>query len=175
MSKITVFVQVHGRPGVLEAELPAATTVGNLHDALAAAGVQLDPETFIFIDEAEDHIGGERNDPIHGLKHGCRVHVCRCKHIKTTVHYLEKTAERDFSPGARVRKVKDWAVHRFELNPKDAAEHVLQLCNSTERPSSDTPLHQLLAGQDHHGGHDHHHGHGCSLCFDLVPDKRVEG
>jgi hypothetical protein len=49
------------------------------------------------------------------------------------------------------------------LSPKDAAEHVLQLCNSTERPPSDTPLHQLVQG------------HACELCFDLVPEKRVEG
>jgi hypothetical protein len=40
---------------------------------------------------------------------------------------------------------------------------VLQICNSADRPPSDTPLHQLV------------HGHDCSLCFDLVPEKRVEG
>jgi hypothetical protein len=49
------------------------------------------------------------------------------------------------------------------MDPKDAAEHVLQLCNSTDRPPSDTPLHQLV------------HGPHCALCFDLVPEKRVEG
>ena len=167
MSKVIVFIQVHGTPGVLEAELSAATTLGELQDGLAAAGVTLDAETLIFIDEAGDHLGGDRNDPVHGVKHGCRIHVSRCKRIKTTAHYLEKTAERDFPPGARVRAVKEWAVHKFELNPKDAAEHVLQLCKSSDRPSSDTPLHQLVGG--------HHHGHGCGVCFDLVPDKRVEG
>lgn len=177
MSTLIVFIQVHGRPGVLEAQLPAAATVGELHDALAASGVQLDAETFVFIDEAEGHLGGERHEPVHGLKHGCRIHICLCKHIRTTVHYLEKTAERDFPPGARVRRVKEWAVHRFELNPKDAAEHVLQLCKSTERPSSDTPLQQLVTDQGHEDGHHHGHGHdhACTLCFDLVPDKRVEG
>jgi hypothetical protein len=59
--------------------------------------------------------------------------------------------------------VKAWAAQTFKLSAKDAAEHVLQLCNSTDRPPSDTPLHQLV------------HGHGCELCFDLVPEKRVEG
>ena len=137
--------------------------MGELHDALAAAGVQMDPETFIFIDEAEEHLGDNRQGPVHGLKHGCRIHVCRCKHIKTTVHYLEKTAEREFPPGIRVRAVKEWAVHTFKMSPKDAAEHVLQLCQSSDRPSSDTPLVQLLGD------------HGCAVCFDLVPDQRVEG
>jgi hypothetical protein len=54
-------------------------------------------------------------------------------------------------------------VHKFGLNPKDAAEHVLQLCGSTKRPVTDTPLNELLAK------------HECALCFDLIPEKRVEG
>jgi hypothetical protein len=163
MSKIIVFIQVHGRPGILEAELSEAASVGELHDVLAALGIKVDAETFVFIDNAELHVHGQRHEPIGQLKHGCRVHVSRCKRIKTAVHFLDKTAEHEFPPGARVRAVKAWAVDKFTLSPKDAAEHVMQLCKSTERPPSDTPLHQLV------------HGHDCALCFDLVPEKRVEG
>jgi hypothetical protein len=163
MSKTLIFIQAHGRPGILEAELTEAAILGELHDALKAAGIPVDAETFIFIDEAEEHLHGHRDEPLRGLKHGTRVHVTRCLRIKTTVHFLDKTAEHAFAPGARVRAVKEWAAHTFKLSPKDAAEHVLQLCNSTERPPSDTPLHQLV------------HDHACELCFDLVPEKRVEG
>jgi hypothetical protein len=163
MSKTIIFIQVHGRPGVLEAELTEAATLGSLHDTLAAVGVQVDAETFIFIDEAEEHLHGERHEQVHGMKHGTRIHVCRCHRIKTTVNFLEKTAEHSFPPGARVRAVKAWAVHKFGIDPKDAAEHVLQICTSPDRPPSDTPLHQLV------------HGHHCTVCFDLVPEKRVEG
>lgn len=163
MSKVTVFIQVHGRPGILEEELAETTTLGELHDALAAAGVDVDAETFVFIDEHEDHLHNQRHEPVHGLKHGARIHVCRCRRVKTSVHFLERAAEQSFSPGARVRTVKAWAVRTFGLDPKDAAEHVLQVCDRTDRPSSDTPLHQLIQGHD------------CALCFDLVPEKRVEG
>ncbi len=163
MSKTLIFIQAHGRPGILEAELSEAAILGELHDVLAAGGIAVDAETFIFIDEAGEHLHGQRHEPIRGLKHGTRVHVTRCRRIKTTVHFLEKTAEHEFPPGARVRAVKEWSAHTFKLSPKDAAEHVLQLCNSTERPPSDTPLHQLV------------HGRACELCFDLVPEKRVEG
>ena len=163
MSKVVIFIQVQGRPGILESELSEAATLGELHDALASLDIQVDAETFVFLDESEEHQHGERHDPVGGLKHGARIHVCRCRRIKTTVHFLEITAEREFAPGRRVRAVKEWAVHTFKLNPKDAAEHVLQICNSTKRPASDTPLHELVEG------------HGCSLCFDLVPEKRVEG
>lgn len=163
MSRPIIFIQVHGRPGILEAELSEAATLGELHDALAEVGIQIDAETFIFIDEAEQHQHGNRHQPVDNLKHGSRIHVSRCKRIKTTVNFLEKTAEHEFAPGVRVRAVKEWAVHIFKMNPKDAAEHVLQICGSTRRPPSDTPLHELVEG------------HGCALCFDLVPEKRVEG
>ena len=163
MSNAIVFIQVHGRPGILEAEIREAATLGEIHQAFNALGITIDAETFIFVDEAEEHEKGLSHEPVHGIKRGCRIHVSRCKRIKTSVHYLEKTAEKEFSPGARVRTVKAWAVHEFKLNTKDAGEHVLQICNSTERPATDTPLHQLT------------HGHHCHLSFDLVPEIRVEG
>ncbi len=162
MTKV-IFIQEHGRSGIIEATLKEAATIGDLHDVLEASGVTVSGETFIFIDEAAEHIHGERHHPLHDIKQGCRIHVSRCKRIKVTVHFLDKTEEHEFPPGARVRAVKAQAVHTFKITPKDAAEHTLQLCGSTERPASDTPLHQLVDG------------HGCAICFDLVPEKRVEG
>ena len=163
MTTTVAFIQVQGRPGIVEAKLGAAVTIGELKAAIAALGVPIDDETFIFIDEAENHLQGEQSEPAHGIKHGCRLHVSRCKRIRATVHYLDKTETREFAPGARVRAVKAHAVEMFRMPPKDAAEHVLQICKSTERPASDTPLHTLT---DHHV---------CNVCFDLVPEKRVEG
>ena len=163
MSKVIIFIHVNGRPDILQAELSADCVLGELHDALAAAGVAISDETLIFIDETEEHLHRHRHEKVPGLKHGARVHVTRCRRIKAKVHFLEKTDEREFPPGARVRAVKAWAVHAFHLSPKDAAEHVLQLCNSDKRPATDTPLNQLVDG------------HHCEVCFDLVPEKRVEG
>src|SRR5450631_4517140 len=105
-----LFIQVQDRPGIIETKVSETANLGELHDALSAAGITIDGDTFIFIDEADDHLQGERNVPVHGLKHGCRVHVARCKRIKVTVHFLEKTEEHLFSPGARVRAVKARAV-----------------------------------------------------------------
>jgi hypothetical protein len=163
MTKEIVFIQVHGHAGIREAEIRAAATLAEVHEVLKALGITIDSETLIFIDESEEHEQGASHEPVHRLKRGCRIHVSRCKRIKTMVHYLEKTAEKDFPPGARVQKVKDWAVHEFKLTGNDAAEHVLELCGSKDRPAVDTPLHQLV------------HGHDCHVCFDLVPTIRVEG
>ncbi|MBK7354469.1 MAG: hypothetical protein IPL29_12520 [Propionivibrio sp.] len=157
-----IFIQSHDRPGIIEAALKDAATLGDLHDALVAAGVAIDADTFIFIDEAEEPLHGERHHALPGIKRGTRIYVTRCKRIKAIVRFLDKTEEQEFPPGTRVRAVKAQAVHAFHITPKDAADHVLQLCGSTERPTSDTPLHQLAKGD-------------CAVCFDLVPEKRVEG
>src|SRR5437764_1239824 len=122
MSKITIFVQIQGEPGVRETELPQTSTLGDLQDALTKLGIKLDAETFIFIDEADEHEQGRRDERVHRLKHGCRVHVTRCKRIAVTVHFADKTAEHAFSPAVRVRAVKAWAVEKFEMSPKDAGE-----------------------------------------------------
>jgi len=162
MTKHIIFVQVQERPGIIEAEVSESATHGDLRKAIEAAGIMLDSDMCIFIDEAEEPLQGDHSQAA-GLKRGVRVHLSRCKRIKATVHYLERTVEGEFAPGARVRAVKAWAVHTFKLNPKDVAEHVLQICKSTKRPAADTPLHELVEGRT------------CSLCFDLVPEKRVEG
>jgi hypothetical protein len=163
MKQHIIFIQVHERPGVIEAQVAEAATLGELRQAIEATGVLLDAALHIFIDEVEHPLHGDHGQRVYGLRHGSRVHVSRCKRIKTTVHYLEHTAEHEFPPGARVRAVKVWAVDEFKLSPKDAAEHVLQVCKSTQRPAADTPLHELVTA------------HHCALCFDLVPEKRVEG
>src|SRR5580704_10298400 len=100
MPKPTIFIQVHGRPGILEAEVSETATLGELQGILKTAGIPLGAETFIFIDESEQHEEGEHGKRVEGIKHGARVHVCRCKRIKTTVHFLNQTAEHEFAPGA---------------------------------------------------------------------------
>ena len=163
MPKLTIFIHAQGRPGILEAEISETATMRELYDIFSALGITIDAKTLVFVDEAEQHQSREHHHPISGLKHGSRIHVCRCKRIKTTVHFTDKTEAHEFPPGARVRTVKEWAVHVFKLSPKDAAEHVLQLCNSPKRPSTDTRLSELVNPYE------------CALCFDLVPEKRVEG
>lgn len=163
MNTITVFLLGHGRSELAEGILDSKATVGDLHEALAKAGIELDKDTHIFVGDAEEPLSTNRGGVLRGLKDGVRIHVTGCRRVATTVNYLEHSEEHRFSPGTRVRQVKEWAVRKFKMDPKDAAEHVLQVCNSTKRPSSDTTLQELTDNQT------------CSVCFDLVPEKRVEG
>ena len=162
MSKTIVFIQGEGAEELVEAELAEATFDG-LRGALAKLGIEINEEVLLFLDEAEEPLKGKGKSAVPGLKPGARIHVSRCRKIAVTVHYLHRTAEHNFAPGARVKRVKKWAVDKFGLEGPDAAEHVLQLCGSTDRPASDTPLQRLTDRKQ------------CAVCFDLVPEKRVEG
>jgi hypothetical protein len=160
---ITVFIAIQGYDRLFEVELPDNASIGLVHAAVEQAGIGIEEDFILFHDEAEEPLDWKDQKRPEHIKHGAKLHLSRCRKIKVTIHYLDQTESHDFAPGVRVRRVKAWAVKHFKLAERDAAEHVLQVCNSTDRPSTDTPLHQLAKP-----------GH-CELCFDLVPDVRVEG
>jgi hypothetical protein len=163
MSKTIIFIQAEGKPGVSEAEITIPAAVRDLHEAFKTHGIDFDKELEAFVDEADSPAPHDVKATVEGLKHGSRVHVTHCKKIKVTVHYMHRTIDRAFAPGTRVRTVKRWAVRELKLNPTDAGEHVLQLCNSTIQPATDAALAELVNGPS------------CDVCFDLVPEKRIEG
>jgi len=163
MTTFNLFVQEQGQPAIREIVVEEVITGRGLHEALVAVGIALTDDTLVFLDEVETPLDRHGDESIGHLHHGHRVHVRRCRHIEVTVNYLERQIQQKFAPSRRLRAVKAWAVSEFSLDHKDAAEHVLQVCSSEKRPPVDTPLHTLL------------HGHHCHLCFDLVPEKRVEG
>jgi hypothetical protein len=91
-----------------------------------------------------------------------RIHVHRCHKIEVTLHFNELTEKMHFPPSATVERVKRHFVEKIHMSPVDATEHVLQLCGCTDRPEPDHHIGALVSGV-------------CSLCFNLVPIKRVEG
>jgi hypothetical protein len=93
-----------------------------------------------------------------------RLHVHRCRKVGVAVTFNVVTKENRFAPGRTIASVKKWAaIKAFEMDPGDAAEHVLQLAGTTDRPEPDTHIGSLVTCPQ------------CQLAFDLVPLKRVEG
>lgn len=158
-----VFVQGDGAPRPTEAKLPDHVTGEGLRGILHDLGLLADEAASVVIDDADEAVDLKGKEPLKGVKRGTRIHVTRCLKVRVTVHFLDKSAHETFAAGARVRKVKAWAVREFKLEGQDAAEHVLQLCGTTTRPATDTPLQELTQPD------------ACAVCFDLVPEKRVEG
>jgi hypothetical protein len=61
-----IFIQSQDRHGITEVTLKESATFGDLYEALTASGVPINTETFIFIDEAEEHLHGAH--PRHALQ-----------------------------------------------------------------------------------------------------------
>lgn len=93
-----------------------------------------------------------------------RLHITRCRHVEVVVRFNGEDAARRFPPSATVERVRRWAARRaFDLSPRDAAEHVLQIQGTTTRPDRDVHIGTLTKDET------------CAVAFDLVPNKRVEG
>lgn len=128
--------------------------------------------TFALDDVARDADDGEDahepTDPSRlvgelGIRRGGHVHCHRCRRVAVTVHYQQHTARRRFSPAATVGTATSWAHHRFKITDTDKVNFVLQVCDSDRRPRPDEHLGELVHAPD------------CKLCFDLVPEKKIEG
>ena len=162
MTDIPVFIQLDGAPGLTEAAVPERASGAQLYDVLARLGIGTDDAMFVFVGEADEPIKRGGKEQL-GLVGGALLHVTRCRKVKVTAHFLERSADAHFAPGTRVKAIKAWAAGKFEMADADAAEHVLEICDSKTRLTTDSNLQQLTDGKL------------CSVCFNLVPDKRVEG
>jgi hypothetical protein len=137
-------------------------------DVLAAAakhrGCVAEGEYHVFTEDSDEPLKDGDKLPERDDGQPVRLHVHRCHHIEVAVTFNGVTEERRFGPGTPIAAVKKWsAIKAFGMDPGDAAEHVLQLVGTTDRPEPDTHIGTLAACSD------------CRLAFDLVPLKRVEG
>jgi hypothetical protein len=164
MSDLNFFVHTGGSKGLVEVALERTAIVRDLLVTLDAMGAgKVDGEILVFLDEGEVPLRHDAPLCVDGAAPGARLHLVRCRHVTVEVFYLHHAIKRSFAPGAKLRRVKEWAVRELGVAAGDALEHVLQLHGSADRPNSATPLSALAAGC------------GCAVSLDLVPDKRVEG
>lgn len=139
-----------------------------VEDVLTAAakhrGGESEGEYHVFTEESDEPLARGDKLPESGEGHPLHVHVHRCRRVAVTVTFNGVTKEHDFGPGTPIAAVKKWAaIKAFGMDPGDAAEHVLQIAGTTDRPEPDTHIGTLVTCPD------------CQLAFDLVPLKRVEG
>ena len=167
MEKIELFVQGEGIKDIVLVEVATVGTVRDILVALKAAGHGLghEEQVAVFLEEEENPI--DLDQPLHqaGVHHRKHVHIHRCHHIEVTVNFKERSEKRQFSPSATIKRVKKWATgpQGFKMSELDASEHALQICGTSTRPDEDTHVGSLVSHPS------------CTVCFDLVPKKRVEG
>jgi hypothetical protein len=137
------------------------------------AGVNLVPEDCAFADPPadEEDADTDHHEPIAphtklgtiaGSSRNVHVVIHPCRHIVVTVQYQSQTLQRRFSPARTVGQVRHWALHKLKLNDAATDKLLLQVCGSSRRPGPDVRLGSIV-------------GRSCAVCFDLVPDRVVEG
>jgi len=170
MAALQIFVQGEGKREIRLIELPADATVGDLVEAARAQGLLLSRnggkhEVLAYAEEGETALpSGAKLESV-GLGNQGSVHVSHCSRVNVMVHYNGQNRSETFGPGVPMHRVNEWAVGSkgFNLNPVDAAEHVLQLTGTSDRPDEDVHIGSLV-GEG-----------GCKVEFDLVAKVRVEG
>lgn len=165
MSKTQIFLQGDGISQIQVIEVPENGTVNDIVNLAKTLGFQVsaDQEPLVMLEDSDETLELNTNLISAGIANRSRIHVHRCRRIEILVNFQNRNARRPFPPSATVGRVKNWAAREFGLEGVDAAEHVLQICNSIERPAEDIHIGSLVRFPN------------CSLCFDLVPKERIEG
>ncbi len=167
VSQLEVFVQGEDIREVVLVKVAANGTIRDLVKA-ALPGQQEgkgEHAVTVMLEDSDEALDLNKSLASAGVVQRGRVHIHRCRRVDVTVNFNGKPIERHFPPSATVKRVKKWAVGKkgFDMTDVDAAEHLLQVCNSTVRPDEDTHIGTLVKHPN------------CSLCFDLLPKIRVEG
>jgi len=171
MHAIDVFIQGEGLTDILVASAAPHHTIADVFANLKHP-VPKDEGLLIFVEDLSAPLDFEAvveellplDIEEAAIPYPLRLHISRCRHIEISVRFNGEDAKRRFPPSATVARVHHWAARRaFDMTPRDAAEHVLQLQGSTSRPDRDVHIGTLTGGNT------------CCVAFDLVPRKRVEG
>lgn len=173
MTGLQIFVQGEGKRDIRVLELPPHATVRDLLEAAQAQGVvasqngaQTDGSGVgVYAEDSDAALHADATLEASGLGNQSSVHVSRCTQVAVTVRYNGQDRSETFGPGVPMHRVTAWAVGKkgFGLDPVDAAEHVLQLTGSGDRPDEDIHIGSLVGDA------------GCAVAFDLVAKVRVEG
>jgi hypothetical protein len=95
---------------------------------------------------------------------GIKAHFHRCRHVEVGVTFNKETAHHRFGPSTTVARLEKWAAEqKFGMTPQEAAEHVLQISGTKDRPDPGTHLGTLVFCPN------------CRISFDLVANERING
>lgn len=113
----------------------------------------------IYLEDQDDEDSFEK---LKEIPDGLRVQLHREKGIDVAVRYAGRDVRRTFRPSATIQRIKQWSTQELGIQPSDAAELMLQVAGTSNRPDTDVHLGSLVKGEK-------------SITFDLVPSPRVNG
>lgn len=162
MKHIEVFYQVEGTRSQQHLEASPDEQLGHLKQRIAKKH-GLCGDLLLFVQENDE--AADENKTVCDIagSTGAMLNVHRCTRIGVAVAFSDRTLEHTFGPGTTVARVKRWATDELKMSKEDAAEHVLQIAGTHDRPTASMHIGALVAHPK------------CQLAFDLVPDERVQG
>lgn len=153
-----VFLQSEGKKGIELRQVATGATVDSLAEGSSEGQM-------VFVEGRDEPLAGGAALEELGLDWPARLHVHRCTSIAVSINYGSGTKELGFAPARTIGAIRKWAISddAFNIAATDAADLVLQVCDSQDRPDDDTHIGTLTAFP------------ACKACFDLVPRHMVEG
>lgn len=158
-----------------------ATPNETLREALVRTGIIREGanEILVFVGECEEALvepddvedGADVHAPVDisltvevlEIERHRHVHCHTCRHVGVEIAFNGKTKRHKFSPSTTVGTATQWARKKFHLDPAAAADYVLEICGTTDKPRSDKHLGELVKPGT------------CSLCFDIVKEITPQG
>jgi len=163
MTSIDVFYQGEGIREVAHFEADHEHTFAVIKLALIDKH-GLAKDTLIYLEDRDEPIDEQCLVREYVGRAGIKAHLHRCHHVAVAVTFNGETVHHRFGPGTTVTRVEKWAAeHKFGMTPEEAAEHVLQISGTKDRPDPGTHLGAIASCPD------------CRIGFDLVPNERVNG
>ena len=163
MKEVEVFYQCESVDNIERIEVDADITLGVVRETLVEKH-GLTTEFRLFFEDGDEPADEEVLVSEFVTAVGLKLHLSRCRKVKTLVHYGGQTAEREFAPGVTIDTVRRWAAEsEFGIPKVDASELKLQLVNTDNRPSANRHVGAFAKCPD------------CAVEFDLVTDERIQG
>ncbi len=159
--KRQVFVQSEFLEDIAVLEVEQGAKLAQVREQL----LKLLPETadrgkvHIYLEDQDDEDGFEK---LKDIPDGLRVQLHSQKGIDVAVRYAGRDVRRTFRPSATIQRIKQWSTQELGIQPSDAAELMLQVAGTSNRPDPDVHLGSLVKGEK-------------SITLDLVPSPRVNG
>lgn len=164
MKTTEILIQGESIPDIQLVSIAGKATVARLlSEAAKQCEIAKADDALLFLEDEDEPLDRTSALPANAAGQPHRVHIHRCRKVLVTVTYNGRALEEKLSPALTVARVKRQFARLFGLEPKDAAEHVLQISGTTERPEPDTQIGALTRKGV------------CAVSFDLVPLVRVEG
>lgn len=159
---MTVFYQLEGSREIHSLEAKDDESIILIIERAVGGHLKVE-EVAIFEEGCETQLTEELLKALLSSKKHPRFHFHRCRRVDASVTYNGRTLTHNVSPSTTLALVKDWADKAFHIDPVHAAEHVLQLHGTIDRPMGTTHIGSLTTG------------HVCAVMFDLVPNERIQG